>query len=269
MHPAARRRAWPLALPMIPYMRANLARKRHGPRGSRRDRRRQLDDRRRSRARVRRSSRDARIEIIPNPVDIAACVRAPPRPRRRLPGPYALYVGKLAPNKGTEHLVDVVEQRRTSTGRSSSSATGPVARASRPRRVQSSQDVRFTGWIDQAGDRGVAGARLAAGLPVARTGVAEPRALEASALGVPIAAMNTGGTRRHRRPRRDRAAVGHAGGARATTSRRLARTTSCGSASVRRRGATPKQHFDAAAVVARVEALYARCCSAGRGDRTS
>ena len=53
-----------------------------------------------------------RLEIIPNPVDVAglrakAAAAAPP-----VAGPYALYLGKLAPNKGTAHLVDVARRAR-------------------------------------------------------------------------------------------------------------------------------------------------------------
>ena len=105
--------AWPLALPMIPYMRANLARKRSGLAARRRHHRRQLDDRRRPR-RARAGARRRRVEVIPNPVDIAALARAPPRrhaPHRRTRT--RSIVGKLAPNKGTSHLVDVVERARS------------------------------------------------------------------------------------------------------------------------------------------------------------
>ena len=49
---------------------------------------------------------NSRLEIIPNPVNIDALRdRVAPRPMTE---PYAIYVGKLAVNKGTDHLVDVV-----------------------------------------------------------------------------------------------------------------------------------------------------------------
>ena len=79
-------------------------------------------------------------------------------------------------------------------GRSSSSATGPVGRSSRPRQRASSQDVRLTGWVDQSAT--AAWLRHASLLVFPSRG---PESLsrvliEASALGVPIAAMHTGGT---------------------------------------------------------------------------
>ena len=80
--------------------------------------------------------------------------------------------------------------------------------------------------------------------------------IEASALGVPIAAMNTGGTRDIVDHERDRPAVGDA--------RRAGRATSAGSRdderaarAARRRGARRRRRaFDAAVVVERVERLY-------------
>ena len=95
--------AWPVAASMIPYMQANLARKRSAL-----------------------ASADAviavsnqiggdlvarapelagtRVEVVPNPFDLASLTetaRAVPPPRT---APYALYVGKLEPNKGADLL---------------------------------------------------------------------------------------------------------------------------------------------------------------------
>src|SRR5262249_58809490 len=55
-----------------------------------------------------------RIDVIPNPVNVAALrASASVEPRTsnlepRPSDPYALYLGKLAPNKGTSVLVDVI-----------------------------------------------------------------------------------------------------------------------------------------------------------------
>ena len=100
---------WPLALPMIPYMRANLSRKRRGLAAAH--------------AVVAVSTRIAsdlrerapelggtRIEVIPNPVDVAALRARAAVAAPLVEGPYALYLGKLAPNKGTSHLVRVIER---------------------------------------------------------------------------------------------------------------------------------------------------------------
>src|SRR5262249_56041364 len=55
-----------------------------------------------------------RVDVIPNPVNVAALrasASAEPRTSNLEPrpsDPYALYLGKLAPNKGTSLLVDVI-----------------------------------------------------------------------------------------------------------------------------------------------------------------
>ena len=52
---------------------------------------------------------DRRVEVIPNPVDIAtldaAAAARRPAALADIAGPYAIYVGKLAFNKGVQHLV--------------------------------------------------------------------------------------------------------------------------------------------------------------------
>ena len=50
-----------------------------------------------------------RLETIPNPVDVAG-LRAADATPRPLEAPYALYVGKLAPNKGVTHLVPTIDR---------------------------------------------------------------------------------------------------------------------------------------------------------------
>jgi glycosyltransferase involved in cell wall biosynthesis len=183
---------WPLALPMIPYMRANLARKRTGLAAASGviavSSTIAADLRRRAPELVR-----TRIETIPNPVDIGrlrsrAAATPPP-----IAGPYALYLGKLAPNKGTAHLVDVVERAGLDwplviVG------DGPERPTLESRAAASTRDVRFVGWVDQ--DLATAWLAHASVLLFPSRG---PESLsrvliEASALGIPIAAMNTGGT---------------------------------------------------------------------------
>jgi glycogen synthase len=184
--------AWPLALPMIPYMRANLRRKREGLAGAS--------------AIVAVSSTIAadlrarapeiagtRLEIIPNPVDIAA-LRA--RAREAAPpmaGPYAVYLGKLAPNKGTSLLVPAIERAELDWPLVIA-GDGPERAAIEAAARRSNRDVRLVGWIDQ--DAAAAWMAHASMLLFPSRG---PESLsrvliEASALGVPIAAINTGGT---------------------------------------------------------------------------
>ncbi len=185
-------RLWPAAVPMIPYMRANLRRKRVGLAranaiiavGS------TIAADLRSRAP---EISATRLEIIPNAVDtdrLRARAFSEPRP---MSGPYALYLGKLAPNKGTSRLVDIVE-RAALDWPLVIAGDGPDRVALEAAAAQSRLDVRVIGWIDQAA--------TAAWLAHASVLVFPSRGpeslsrvlIEASALGVPIAAMNTGGT---------------------------------------------------------------------------
>ena len=99
---------------MIPYMRANLAAKRAGL--ARADAVIAVS-RRIAQDLVERAPELSRhaLEVIPNPVDVAAlrasaATRSASAIARGRAEPYALYVGKLAPNKGTSYLVDVVRQ---------------------------------------------------------------------------------------------------------------------------------------------------------------
>ena len=133
-----------------------------------------------------------RLEVIPNPVNVSALQKAADT-ERPLPDPYALYVGKLAINKGTDHLVDVIEQADLDwplvvVG------DGPDRAAVEAAARASGRDVRFEGWLDQAQTGRWIGH---AGLLIFPSRGPESLSrvlLEASALGIPIAAMNTGGT---------------------------------------------------------------------------
>jgi len=183
---------WPLALPMIPYMRANLARKRSGLAAA--DTIIAVSTTIASDLRARAPEvADTRLEIIPNPVDVTALRARAASTSPPVQGPYALYLGKLAPNKGTSHLVDVVERARLDwplviVG------DGPDRAAIEAEARRSGRDVRFVGWVDQQ--------QTTAWLAHASLLIFPSRGpeslsrvlLEASALGVPIAAMNTGGT---------------------------------------------------------------------------
>jgi len=184
--------AWPLALPFVPYMRANLARKQRALA--------------RASAVVAVSSaiaRDlrerssplasARIEIIPNPVDVAGIRRAAQAEAPPVKGPYAIFVGKLEHNKGIQFLLPAVERAGlcwplvvVGDGRQRGALEAEARRLSR--------DVRFLGWLDRP--RALAWLAHASLLVFPSYG---PESLsrvllEAAAIGVPIAAMKTGGT---------------------------------------------------------------------------
>ena len=181
--------------------------------------------------------------------------RRRPRPAPPVPQPFALYMGKLAPNKGTRHLLAAVDR-----------AAAALAARGHRRRPRSA-DGRTVGARSRtrhpadrlaAARRGarLAGGRRRAGLPVARAGVAQPRPAR-------------GRARSAFRSRRWTRA------ARATSS---SRTAPACSRRVRRRSATivarlvadralaarlgraarehVEAHFAATAVVARIEGVY-------------
>jgi glycogen synthase len=248
--------AWPLALPMIPYMRANLARKQ-----------RTLADADAVIAVSRRIADDlrarapdlhaTRIDVIPNPVNVRALralASTRPMPINPSGGPYALYLGKIAPNKGTRYLVPAIEEADLDwplivVG------DGPDRATLERDAAASGRDVRFTGWIDQA-----AAAAWMAHASMLLFPSRGPESLsrvliEASALGVPIAAMDTGGTRDIIEPGvtglLSASPEGLAEDVR-TLRRDDALRARLGAAAQRR----VETEFDADAVVARVERLY-------------
>jgi glycogen synthase len=248
--------AWPLALPMIPYMRANLARKQ-----------RTLADADAVIAVSRRIAEDLRarapelrtrrIDVIPNPVNVGALrMLASRQPMTiALPhGPYALYLGKIAPNKGTGFLLPGIE-RADLDWPLVIAGDGPDRAALEREAAASGRDVRFVGWVDHA-----AAAQWLAHASMLLFPSRGPESLsrvliEASALGVPIAAMDTGGTR-------DIIEAGITGllssspDAFAEDVRRLRRDEGLRARLGAAARARVETAFDADAVVARVERLY-------------
>jgi len=250
---------WPLALPMIPYMRANLFTKRTGL--ARADAviavSHRIAEDFRSRAP---ELAHTRIEVIPNPVNVAALRAIATREQRgatrveNTTGPYALYLGKLAPNKGTSYLIDVV-RRADLDWPLVIAGEGPDRTVLEAAAKRSGRNIHFTGWVDKDD-----ATRLLAGASMLIFPSRGPESLsrvliEASALGVPIAAMDTGGTR-------DIIEAGVTGLLSTspeglaedvrTLRRDEALRRSLGDAARRK----VEREFDADAVVARIEALY-------------
>ncbi len=147
-----------------------------------------------------------RIEIVPNPVDVGAMREAgdapapppvPPKPAGeggKPTDPFALYLGKLAANKGTSYLIDVVRQAELDWPLVIA-GDGPDRAVLEREAKASGRRIEFKGWVgkDEA-------ARLVAraSMLIFPSRGPEPLSrvlLEASALGIPIAAMDTGGTR--------------------------------------------------------------------------
>lgn len=184
--------AWPITLPLIPYMRANLKRKQTNL--ARADAivavSRQVAADLRHRAP---ELAHARIEIVPNGMDVAgvrAIVKASARP---LTQPYALFVGKLATNKGVTSLVEVAKRARLQMPLVLI-GDGPERAAIERAAEEAKCDVRLLGWLDrQEVFRWLHHATLLV-FPSNCPETLSRVLIEASALSVPIAAINTGGT---------------------------------------------------------------------------
>jgi glycosyltransferase involved in cell wall biosynthesis len=183
---------WPLATPMIPYMRANLALKRRSL--STADAVVAVSTTIANDLRARAPElASTRIEIIPNPVDVAGIRAQAERSAPPMAGAYAVYIGKLEPNKGVTKLLVAIERAQLDWPLvvvGDGSERLQLEAASR----RSGRDVRFTGWLPRHDV--LAWLRHAQLLIFPSYG---PESLsrvllEASALAIPIAAMDTGGT---------------------------------------------------------------------------
>ena len=193
-------KAWPLGLPAIPYMRANLRLKQQGLRGA--DVIIAVSRSVAADLRSRAASLDStRIETIPNAVDVAGVRATAGRSAPPLPVPYALFVGKLARHKGVDALIEVVRQAGLRlplvvVG------DGPDRAALSEAAARAGCDLRLPGWLDrEAVFQWLQHARVL----VFPSGWPEPLSrvlIEASALGTPIAAMDGRdfGYRRRREP---------------------------------------------------------------------
>ncbi len=245
--------AWPAALPMIPYMRANLERKRKGLA--------------QASAVIAVSSTIAadlrqrapelastRMTVIPNPVDVERLRATAAATTRPIEGPYALYLGKLAPNKGTASLIRIA-QRAQLPWPLVVAGDGPDRNALEVEATREGRDVRFFGWVGH--DEAVRWLAHAAVLVFPSRG---PESLsrvliEASTLGIPIAAMNTGGTTDIVEDERT-GLLSATADELAADLRRLVDDPSLGArlgAAARRRA---EDRFESRAVVARIEQLY-------------
>jgi glycogen synthase len=203
------------------------------------------------------------VHTIPNPVDMTALDAAYEHSVAPLAGPYVLYAGKLATNKGVQFLLSAVERAGISwplvvVGDGPLRAT--LETDARRRRI----DLRVLGWMDR--EDVWAWMRHATLLAFPSYG---PESLsrvliEAAALGVPIAAMNTGGTADILRDRVTGLLADDVDGF-ARDLQALATDTAL-RASL---GAAARQdvhtRFAATAVVARIEAVYGGLLRPDRG----
>lgn len=184
--------AWPVALGAIPYMRGNLARKQRALAGA--DAlvavsRVIADDLRHRSPMLAR----AKMVVIPNPVDVEGIRQRAAMLPRPVPGAYALFVGKLEVNKGSRFLLPAVERASLAWPLvvvGDGTERGRLERAA----SASGRPVTFTGWLPR--DEVLQWLAHASVLVFPSYG---PESLsrvllEAATLGIPVAAMNTGGT---------------------------------------------------------------------------
>ncbi len=244
---------WPAALPMIPYMRGNLRRKQRGIAGA--DAIVAVSSTIAADLRARsREIAAARVEVIPNPVNAAALREMAAVSAAPIQGPYALYLGKLAPNKGTAGLVRIIERTELDWP-VLIAGDGPERHAIASDAARSTRNIRMLGWVNQR-DAAALLAHASILIFPSRGPESLSRVLiEASALGVAIAAMHTGGT--------GDIIIDEQTGLLSSTPEELADDVKRlrGDAELRARlGAAARTHaesrFDAPVVIARIEQLY-------------
>ena len=130
---------------------------------------------------------------IPNPVDMSVLESVVDSPRP-LASPYLVYAGKLAPNKGVQFLLDAVAKAQLGlplvvVG------DGPLRGALEADAHARGLDVRVLGWRDRLEALGWIRHATMLAFPSYGPESLSRVLIEAAALGVPIAAMDTGGTR--------------------------------------------------------------------------
>lgn len=254
---------WPLALPAIPYMRRNLALKRR--RLSEADAVIAVSGAMARDLRARATELAAtRIEIVHNPVDVAGLRALAAQTTAPMAGAYALYVGKLEPNKGVGHLL-AAARRAALPWPLVLVGDGSQRAALQAEAASHGQVVHVAGWCGKA--EVLAWLQHASLLVFPSHG---PESLsrvliEASTLGVPIAAMDTGGTSDivvHEQTGLLSRTADELGVhmARLVADRPLA--SSLGQAAMRR----VEARFDADVVLAQVERVYHDVGAATRGD---
>lgn len=239
------RGAWPL----IPYMRRNLATKRRVLA--------QADAVVAVSTAIARDLRQrapelsgTRLDTIPNPVDMAGL--EPARPP--VADPHVLYAGKLAINKGVQFLLPALDAANVKwplvvIG------DGPMRAALDAEARRRGRDVRWLGWRDRTEVLAAMRAATILAFPSYGPESLSRVLIEASALGLPIAAMDTGGTGdiiRHE----DTGLLASTPDAFARDLARLSTDAELRTRLGTRAAAHARAHFEASQVGARVEALY-------------
>ena len=185
--------ATPAAWPLIPYMRRNLRTKRttlaqadaviavsHAIAGDLQARAPELAG--------------TPLYTIPNPVDLAPLDDAFEYAPRPMAEPYVLYAGKLATNKGVQFLLEALQQAGI-TLPLVIAGDGPLRAALESEARARGLSLRVLGWINRSETLGWMRHATLLAFPSYGPESLSRVLLEASVLGVPIAAMDTGGTR--------------------------------------------------------------------------
>jgi glycogen synthase len=245
--------AWPMALPMIPYMHANLARKRAS-----------LASASAVVAVSRAIAADlqarapelagTRVVQIPNPVDVGGIVAMAAATPSPMAGPYAVFAGKLEPNKGAGLLVRAARDAGL-TWPLVVAGDGSMRAGLESEAAALGVDLRVQGWrAREEALRWVAHSALVV-FPSHGPESLSRVLLEASALARPIAAMDTGGTRDIIEPGLTGLLSTSAAGL-ALDIRRLVQDRELADRLGRAAAERVREQFDAASVVSRIEALY-------------
>lgn len=256
---AAHLAAWPL----IPYMRANLSTKRHTLAQANAIIAVSSTIAHDLLARAPVLSR-ASLHTIPNPIDMDALDQAFMHSTPPQAGPYLLYVGKLATNKGVQYLLPAIARARVPwplviVG------DGPLRASIEAQARQLRIDARITGWLDRTSVWAWMQHASVLTFPSYGPESLSRVLIEAAALGTPIVAMNTGGTAdivRHRTTGLLSDDVdGFARDLRTMVDDDALRRT-IGTAA----RADVHERFAATRVVARVEGVYRQIIAAGPAD---